>query len=186
MVCLMKEDMAVALLSERLALACCYNSSMAKLVKWAARFHDVGKTEVPQAILNKPGKLLDCEFQIMKQHTKHGERLLSSVQGERGAVAVEVALKHHEWHNGQGYWGYEGMEIPMFVGIVSVCDVYVALCSRRSYKKAWPPYKALQYIKNRAGTQFCPKVVRNFVSVVGDNDRQTLNANIFSEYAEIR
>jgi putative two-component system response regulator len=160
------ENTAVALLSERLALACGYNSAMAKLIKWAALFHDVGKSEVPQAIIHKPGKLLPCEFEIMKQHTKHGARLLSCIPGERGKVAVDVAFLHHEWFNGQGYWGHKASEIPMFAGIVAVCDVYVALRSIRSYKQAWSASVALEYINNRAGTQFCPKVVKNFNSLV--------------------
>jgi putative two-component system response regulator len=137
---------------------------MARLIKWAALFHDVGKAEVPQSILGKPGKLSPHEFQIVKQHTKHGAKMLSAVPGKRGTVAQRVALLHHEWFNGQGYWGYD--KIPLFVSVVSVCDVFVALCSIRPYKKAWSAVDAIKYIKNRAGTQFCPMVVSNFVLLI--------------------
>jgi len=176
------ENTAVALLSERLALACGYNSAMAKLIKWAALFHDVGKVKIPQAIINKPGKLTACEFQIIKQHTNHGAKILSALPGERGKVAAQVALKHHEWHNGQGYWGYEAIEIPVYVGIVAVCDVYVALRSKRSYKQAWPAPVAMQHIINLAGYQFCPTVVSSFSSVEGEIS-YSLFADIFSEYS---
>ena len=105
------ENMAVALLSERLAFACGYNSATAKLIKWAAEYHDVGKSMLPQGLLQKPSKLLPHEIQVMKMHTKYGAKLLSSIPGERGFFARQVALLHHEWHNGQGYWGYEATEI---------------------------------------------------------------------------
>jgi len=160
------ENMEVALLSERLALACGYNTAMAKLIKWAAEYHDVGKSQLPQKILNKPGKLLPHEFEIMKQHTKYGERLLASIPGERGKIASQVALMHHEWHNGQGYWGYNASKLPGFIGIVAVCDVYVALLAKRVYKPTWSVNDALRYINDRAGLQFCPCITKTFTSLI--------------------
>ena len=166
---MINENMAVAHLSERLALICGYNYSFAQQIKWAALHHDVGKKELPQDLLNKPCGLLPCEFEIVKQHTKIGARILSQFASERGKVASLVALLHHEWHNGQGYWGYKGREIPMYANIVSVCDVYVALCSKRAYKQAWSADVALEYIKDRTGSQFCPTIVQNFIKMIGYN-----------------
>ena len=81
---LINENISVALLSERLALACGYDDSMVKLIKWAAFNHDIGKILLPQEIINKPGKLLPDELEIIKLHTKYGEIILSSVPGDNG------------------------------------------------------------------------------------------------------
>lgn len=163
---MVSENMEVALLSERLSLACGYSPAMAKLIKWAAEYHDVGKSQLPQKILHKPGKLLPHEFEIMKQHTKYGEKLLASIPGERGNVAKKIALLHHEWYNGQGYWGYSASSLPKFIGIVAVCDVYIALLAKRVYKPTWTTNDALRYINDRAGLQFCPCVVDTFNSLI--------------------
>ena len=163
---MLSENMEVALLSERLALSCGYSPAMAKMIKWAAEYHDVGKSQLPQNIIRKPGRLLPHEFEVMKQHTKYGETLLASIPGERGRVAKQVALMHHEWYNGQGYWGYKASSLPMFIGIVSVCDVYVALLAKRVYKRKWTENEAQQYINDRAGLQFCPNIVDTFNSIM--------------------
>jgi len=160
------ENKAVALLTERLSLACGYNYTEAKTIGWAAKYHDIGKAFLPQELLLKPDKLLPYEFEIIKQHTKYGEMILSSIPGWRGKLASQVALLHHEWFNGKGYWGYPASRLPPFIGAVSLCDVYVALASDRAYKKGWMPDDIADYIRSHADTQFCPHLVELFLSGV--------------------
>ena len=123
---------------------------------------------MPREILNKPGKLLPHEFEQMKLHTIYGARILLDIQGEPARFAATTALLHHEWYNGQGYWGFKASTLPDYIGIVSVCDVYVALVSQRVYKEAWSHNEALKYIRQQAGSQFCPKIASNFVSVTNE------------------
>lgn len=114
----------------------------------AAPLHDIGKIHIPDAVLNKPGKLTEEEFEIMKTHTTAGEELLTHAKEELGEsgylnTAVEMAAYHHEWWNGEGYpYGISGEEIPLCARIMAVADVFDALTSKRCYKKAMPPEKA--------------------------------------------
>jgi putative two-component system response regulator len=165
------ENKAVGLLSEHLVLACDYSHTEAKTIGWAAELHDVGKSLVPQYLLHKPGKLLPFEFELMKQHTKHGEKLLYSIPGGRGLIARQVALLHHEFHNGNGYWGYKASDLPMFINVVSLCDVYVALASKRVYKDKWPYKEILDYIRMRSGTQFNPILIDPFFALLNSHAR---------------
>jgi len=120
---------------------------------------------LPTALLGKCGKLNKHEREIMKLHTIYGFMLLESMPNEIGKFARTVSLFHHEWFDGQGYWGVKASELPPYVGIVSISDVYVALRSARCYKSAWSEEATLAYIHNHAGTQFCPKLVEVFLSM---------------------
>jgi putative two-component system response regulator len=73
---------------------------------------------------------------------------------------------HHEKLHGQGYWGFNSSDLPLHVNIVAVSDVFCALLSKRVYKEPWPVNKALDYIADRAGTDYCPRLADRFVSVV--------------------
>ena len=121
--------------------------------------------QLPTALLSKCGKLNKHEHEIVKLHTIYGFKILESVPNERGKFARTVSLFHHERFDGQGYWGVKSSELPPYVGIVSICDVYVALRSARCYKTAWSKEEALAYVQNHAGTQFCPKLVEIFLSM---------------------
>jgi putative two-component system response regulator len=99
----------------------------------------------------------------MKLHTIYGALILSSIPGEIGKAAMLTALLHHEKYNGQGYWVIKTSTLPDFIGIVGICDVYCALVSCREYKSAWSHDKALHYIISRAGRQFCPSLVADFI-----------------------
>jgi putative two-component system response regulator len=105
----------------------------------------------------------------MKTHTVIGAELLSSITGKLGVIAREASLWHHEYYNGGGYWGKTAPELPPYIPIISVADVFVALISRRSYKKAWPLKEALDFIENQAGTQFSPDLAKLFVSLIRSN-----------------
>ena len=162
------ENKTVRRLSERLALTCGYNLTEAKIIGWAAEYHDIGKSLVPQYLIHKPGKLLPFEFETMKLHTKHGEKMLRSIPGDRGVIARQIALLHHEFHNGNGYWGYKASDLPVFIGVVSLCDVFVALASKRAYKDEWPYTDIVDYIRIRAGTQFNPTLITPFISMLNE------------------
>ena len=140
----------------------------------AAPLHDIGKIHIPDAVLNKPGRLTDEEFEIMKTHTTAGKELLAHAKTELGEsgylnMAVEMAAYHHEWWNGKGYpYGISGEEIPLCARIMAVADVFDALTSKRCYKDAMPLEKAYAIIREESGTHFDPEVVEAFFAVAED------------------
>ena len=137
----------------------------------AAPLHDIGKIHIPDAVLNKPGRLTEEEFEVMKTHTTAGEKLLTHAKAELGEsgylnTAVEMAAYHHEWWNGKGYpYGINGEEIPLCARIMAVADVFDALTSKRCYKDAMPLEKAYAIIREESGTHFDPAVVEAFFAV---------------------
>lgn len=134
----------------------------------AAPLHDIGKIHIPDAVLNKPGRLTEEEFEVMKTHTTAGEELLIHAKAELGEseylnMAVEMAAYHHEFWNGKGYpYGISGEEIPLCARIMAVADVFDALTSKRCYKSAMPLEKAYAIIREESGTHFDPAVVEAF------------------------
>ena len=137
----------------------------------AAPLHDIGKIHVPDDVLNKPGRLTDDEFDIMKSHTTAGHDLLIHAKEELGeygylTMAVEMATYHHEWWNGKGYpYGISGNDIPLCARIMAVADVFDALISKRIYKDAMPLEKAYAIIREESGTHFEPEIVDAFFEV---------------------
>ena len=137
----------------------------------SAPLHDVGKITVPDAILNKPGKLTDEEFARMKQHAMAGGEIINQAMGAVDEVdtgyleeARNLAEYHHEKWNGTGYpMGLKGEEIPLSARIMAVADVFDALVSKRSYKEGFPFDKAMEIIKEGSGSHFDPKIVEAFV-----------------------
>ncbi|SNU06950.1 HD domain-containing protein [Lachnospiraceae bacterium] len=138
-------------------------------VEHSAPLHDVGKIQVSDTILNKPGKLTDEEFAIMKTHTTAGAEILDQViekvpESSYLIEAKNLAEFHHEKWNGKGYpYGLKGEEIPLSARIMAVADVFDALVSERIYKKAFPFEKAMNIIKEDAGTHFDPNVAEAFI-----------------------
>lgn len=139
----------------------------------AAPLHDIGKIHISDVILNKPGRLTDDEFEIMKTHTTAGEKLLIHAKDELGEssyldMAIEMAAYHHEWWNGKGYpYNIKGNEIPLCARIMAVADVFDALTAKRCYKNAMPIEKAVSIICEETGTHFDPIVAEAFLSAVG-------------------
>lgn len=131
-------------------------------VSSAAALHDVGKIMVPQDIINKPGKLTDEEFAIIKTHVQYGRKLLEKCQGELMHISADIAYHHHERYDGKGYMGVKGEDIDLYARCVSVADVFDALVSRRPYKKAWSPEEAKAEILSQRGKQFDPNIVDLF------------------------
>jgi len=135
----------------------------------AAPLHDIGKIKIPDAILQKPGKLTPEEFEIMKSHTVEGGEIIYETMGgieERDYIemAHDVAKYHHEKWNGTGYpEGLSGEQIPLCARIMAVADVFDALTSKRCYKPAMPVDKAYAIIEESSGSHFDPVVAEAFL-----------------------
>jgi HD-GYP domain-containing protein (c-di-GMP phosphodiesterase class II) len=126
--------------------------------------HDVGKLEVPDAVLNKPGPLTPEERRVVQRHPVAGYELGARL----GFLPEELVIvrHHHERWDGTGYPdGLKGQQIPLLARIVAVVDVYDALTSDRAYRRAWTPAQARAYVRERAGTQFDPEVVEVWLSL---------------------
>ena len=138
----------------------------------SAPLHDVGKIHIPDAVLNKPGKLTDEEFTLMKTHTTAGGEIIDQAIAKMPAETAEyllqarnVSLYHHERWDGRGYPnGLKGDEIPLSARVMAVADVFDALVSKRSYKEGFPFEKAISIIQEESGTHFDPKVVDAFMA----------------------
>ena len=134
-----------------------------------APLHDVGKIHVSDVILNKPGKLTDEEFREMQSHTTLGKEIIGSAIGAVADAsfleeAKNLAAYHHERWDGKGYsTGLAGEAIPLSARIMAVADVFDALVSKRSYKNGFPIEKALDIIREGAGSHFDPTVVQAFL-----------------------
>lgn len=138
-----------------------------RLLGIAGLFHDVGKAKVPEEILNKPGKLTDAEFEIMKTHTDEGYKLLKE-QNNMPREVLLAALEHHERQNGQGYpQGLQGKNVHVISRFISVVDVYDALTSKRVYKDAIPPIRALGLMYQWRLSDFYPNSVEHFIKCIG-------------------
>ena len=138
----------------------------------SAPLHDIGKINIPDNVLNKPGKLTPEEYEIMKTHTTAGEKIMakaiSTVEGENYLKeARNMATYHHERWDGKGYpEGLHGEVIPLSARITAVADVFDALTSPRVYKPAFPIEEALAMIEEGSGTQFDPKCVEVFMDAL--------------------
>lgn len=134
-----------------------------KVVSIASMLHDVGKLTIPIEILDKPGKLTDEEYEIIKSHTKIGYDMLKNCSGIIMQRAAQMALQHHERWDGRGYNKIKGEDIDFYSRYVAVADVFDALASKRSYKRAWTNEEVRDEIVRCKGTQFCPDAVDKFV-----------------------
>ena len=133
--------------------------------EFAALLHDVGKIRIPNEIINKPGKLTPEEWEVMKQHTVEGERLLHRVGGLLGEIG-RIVRSCHERHDGTGYPdGLAGDDIPLVARIVACCDAYNAMTTDRSYRKSLSVEEAVGELHRNSGTQFDPAVVSALVAV---------------------
>lgn len=143
-------------------------------VQLAAPLHDMGKIRIPDAILNKPGRLTDEEYAVMKRHSAYGaeiiEKTLQVIEEEDYYnVAKNIARHHHERWDGKGYPdGLKGGEIPLEARIMALADVYDALVSKRVYKEAFSKEKACEILREGAGTQFDPDLTRLFLKSLGE------------------
>ncbi|MCL2231742.1 MAG: HD domain-containing protein [Treponema sp.] len=155
-------------------------------IKIASMLHDAGKVAIPDAILKKPARLTPEEYQIMQTHTIFGAALFDDPLSPLDSLSRDIALTHHENWDGTGYPGWvdpytgealrigqdgkprgkRGDEIPLAGRIVSIADVYDALCSRRVYKEPWTEEDVLKEIRSLAGIKFDPELVEIFFEIL--------------------
>ncbi|MBQ8708435.1 MAG: HD domain-containing protein [Succinivibrionaceae bacterium] len=141
-------------------------------IKSAAPLHDVGKIKIPDAVLNKPGKLTVVEYEIMKKHSEYGAdlimRSIKNVEDKKYfSIAYNIALFHHERYDGKGYpTGISGEQIPLEARVMALADVYDALVSPRVYKEPFPKSKAIEILREGRGTQFDPELTDIFINCV--------------------
>ncbi|HET9185521.1 MAG TPA: HD-GYP domain-containing protein [Solirubrobacterales bacterium] len=135
-------------------------------VEFAALLHDVGKIAVPNEIINKDGPLDEAEWEVMRQHTIEGERMLKRIGGVLAEVGKIVRASHEDF-DGSGYPdGLLGEEIPIEARIVTCCDAFSAMTTTRSYRRAMPTEVAIAELRACAGSQFDPAVVAALVELV--------------------
>lgn len=140
-----------------------------ELIRLASPMHDVGKVSTPDAILKKPGRLTNEEFEIMKRHTTEGYTVLSRSSGRIFQTAAQIAYSHHEKWNGSGYpLGLEGVSIPLFGRITAVADVFDALSNDRCYKMAWPIERVILYFQEEKGKHFDPDIAEILLQYIDE------------------
>lgn len=131
-------------------------------IEVAALLHDIGKIGIPDAILNKPSRLTEEEYELMKKHPEYGWVVLHQIPGlERASLLI---LHHHESFDGKGYPGsLQGEEIPIGSRIVSVIDAFDAMVSNRPYRNGLPFEEAERRLLQASGTQFDPGILEHFL-----------------------
>ena len=135
----------------------------AEIIRLASPLHDVGKVAIPDAILNKPGRLTREEWEIMKTHATVGYDMFKSSKREILRAGAVIAHQHHEKWNGSGYPnGVGGTDIHIYGRIVALADVFDALGSERCYKKAWELDRILELLRAERGMHFDPSLVDIF------------------------
>ncbi|MDO8698960.1 MAG: HD-GYP domain-containing protein [Rhodoferax sp.] len=133
----------------------------------AGLLHDLGKAVMPAEVLNKPGKLTDAEFAIIKSHPVEGHKMLM-VGVNVDPMVLDVCLHHHEKVDGSGYpKGLKGDEISLYAKMGAVCDVYDAITSNRPYKSGWDPAESLRKMAEWTNGHFDPKIFQAFVKSMG-------------------
>lgn len=159
-------SVAVCALMIALARQLGFNPEQTRRAGLAGLLHDIGKARIPSDILNKPGKLSEQEFAIMRNHPLRGHGILAK-SGGIDPVALDVCLHHHEKIDGSGYPAkLEGDKISLLSRMGAVCDVYDAVTSHRPYKAPWDPADALRQMSQWHG-HFDPMVFQAFVKAVG-------------------
>ena len=156
----------MSLYAEAIARKMGLDEHKARTIRYAAVMHDIGKIGIPDKILLKPGKLDKEEWEIMKNHSIIGAKILKDSDAEFIKVGESIALNHHEKWDGSGYPNaLKGIEIPIEARIATITDVFDALLSKRPYKESFSIEKAEEIIKEGSGTHFDPKVVDAFFAI---------------------
>jgi putative nucleotidyltransferase with HDIG domain len=161
-----KHSRSVVVFAHQVAETMGLDESAMRDVEFGALLHDVGKISVPNELINKPGKLTEQEWAVMRAHTTEGERMLERIGGVLEDVG-HVVRSHHEHWDGSGYPdGLRGDQIPIAARIISACDAFHAMTSDRSYRLAMTREDAIEELRAHSGTQFDPAVVEALVTVV--------------------
>ena len=154
----------VAHLARQLAVAAGYDDDIAERVWICGLVHDVGKIGVPEAVLCKPGRLTDEEFDLIRAHPEIGHRILRDIP--QMADVLPGVLSHHERWDGRGYPnGIAGEDLPLFARLIGLADSFDAMSSTRTYRAAMPREKVLAEIRRCAGAQFDPELAPVFADL---------------------
>ena len=153
----------VSKISALLAECAGYSPDQAAIIEQAALYHDIGKSDIPEYILNKPGALTPEEFAVVKTHTALGYDKIRDTINILSAAA-DVCRDHHERPDGAGYRGMTN--IHPYTKLISVADVFDALYSKRAYKAGWSVAEIRDYFKACSGTQFDEGIVALLFSVI--------------------
>jgi HD-GYP domain-containing protein (c-di-GMP phosphodiesterase class II) len=176
-------SLRVADYSRTLALALGLTEEEAEQIRVAAQLHDIGKIGIPDAVLQKAGRLSAEEYGLIKLHPQIGRKILEKVAKFESLLAV-VEL-HHENHDGSGYpFGLAGDEVPIEARIVHVADAFDAMTTTRSYRPALSLRAAVWEIEKNAGTQFDPKVARMFLRLIAAGGIEIGSLRISAEMLE--
>jgi diguanylate cyclase (GGDEF)-like protein/putative nucleotidyltransferase with HDIG domain len=160
-----KHSIDVASTSMQLAIALGCDADEAHAIALAARLHDVGKVAIADAILNKPGRLTDEEWDLMRQHPNVGADVIRRIPSLRKVAPIVAG--HHEHWDGGGYPGHlAGDSIPVGARIIAVADAYSAMISSRPYREARDHEAAMAELRRCAGTQFDPAIIAAFEALV--------------------
>lgn len=161
-----KHSLNVAILAVLTGIGIGLKKPLLKELSVAGLLHDIGKLNIPVAILDKQGPLSEEEFEMVKMHSQLGYDKLKDNINISSKTKMGVYM-HHENMNGTGYpLGLQGDQIYMFAKIIHIADVYDAITSDRPYKRAQPPQSALEFLMNNAGRLFQPEYVRAFVNYI--------------------
>ena len=160
-------SVAVCALMVALSRQLGHGEDAARQAGMAGLLHDLGKAVMPLDVLNKPGKLSDDEFRVIKSHPERGHELLAE-SGEASEVVLDVCLHHHEKTDGSGYpHGLEGEQIGLQARMGAVCDVYDAITSNRPYKQGWDPAESIGKMAEWRRGHFDETVFQAFVKSLG-------------------
>ncbi len=159
-------SVAVCALMVAMARVLELDAATTRAVGMAGLLHDLGKAVMPMEVLNKPGKLTDEEFAIMKAHPVEGHRMLVE-GGAAGPITLDVCLHHHEKIDGSGYpKGLQGEQISLYARMGALCDVYDAITSNRPYKSGWDPAESVRKMAEWKG-HFDERLFQAFVKSIG-------------------
>jgi putative two-component system response regulator len=157
----------MAAFAKELAVAAGWSKANAHLLEMAAPMHDTGKIGIPGSILRKPGKLDAAEWVVMRTHSAIGHSILGKSESAVFQLAAEIALRHHEKWDGNGYPdGLVGEAIPESARIVAIADVFDALTMKRPYKEAWSIDKVVATLVESSGSHFEPRLLDLFISIL--------------------
>ena len=157
----------VAIYSKQIARAYGLEEKQCRDIEWAAQMHDIGKIGIPDAILNKPGRLTDEEYAVMKSHTTHGAEILKDFTLLDNVI--DGTQYHHERYDGRGYpRGLKGEESPLFARIIGVADAFDAMTANRIYRQQMDFSYVLGEMERGRGTQFDPQFVDILLKLIKD------------------
>jgi len=175
----MEHSKRVASICEKIAQRMNLESNIVSKLKIAGLMHDIGKIGIPDSILNKPDRLNEEEFSLIRKHSEVGYRILSAAN-EFSEIA-DYILAHHERWDGKGYpKGLRGTDIPVYSRIISIADSFDAMTSNRSYRQAMSLEQAKREIVMNSNIQFDPSIVKIFIDIIDDEQIDLCHINLKS------